>query len=62
MVETRIKPHQQQTEGYARRARQRRSFRRNQIFGMLIAAVLVILWTLLRTNRAWIFPTGWWRP
>jgi len=27
----------------------------------VIAAVLVILWTLFRTNRAWIFPTGWWR-
>lgn len=61
MVNARIKPHSQQLEENARRAEQRRLFRRNQIFGLLIAAVLVILWTLLHTNRAWIFPKGWWR-
>jgi fatty acid desaturase len=61
MVNTRIKPHQQQLEENARRTEQRRLFRRNQIFGLLIAAVLVIMWTLLRTNPAWIFPKGWWR-
>jgi len=61
MVTARIKPHQQQLEENARRVEQRRLFRRNQIFGLLIAAVLVILWTLVHTNRAWIFPTGWWR-
>lgn len=62
MVNTRIKPHRQQTEESARRVEQRRLFRRNQIFGLLIAALLVILWTLLHTNPAWIFPKGWWRP
>ncbi|KAA6461152.1 hypothetical protein DYQ86_12970 [Acidobacteria bacterium AB60] len=45
----------------ARRLEQRRQFRRNQMFGLLIAAGLVILWTLYRTNSAWIFPAGWWR-
>ena len=61
MVNTRIKPHRQQIEESARRVEQRRLFRRNQIFGLLIAALLVILWTLLHTNPAWIFPKGWWR-
>jgi len=60
-MERRIKPHSQQLEEIARRAEQQRLFRRNQIFGLLIAAVLVILWTLFRTNPAWIFPAGWWR-
>jgi hypothetical protein len=62
MVNTRTKPHRQQIEETARRVEQRRLFRRNQIFGLLIAALLVILWTLLHTNPAWIFPKGWWRP
>jgi len=61
-MERRVKPHLQQQEEIARRAHQQRLFRRNQIFGLLIAAVLVILWTLFHTDRAWIFPTGWWRP
>ena len=60
-MERRIKPHLEQQESLARRAEQRRAFQRNQIFGLLIAAVLVIVWTLFHTNRAWIFPTGWWR-
>jgi hypothetical protein len=61
-MERRIKPHLEQQEAIVGRAEQLRLFRRNQIFGLLIAAVLVILWTLFHTNRAWIFPTGWWRP
>ncbi len=60
-MERRIKPYLEQQEEMARRTEQARLFRRNQIFGLLIAAVLVILWTLFHTNRAWIFPTGWWR-
>jgi hypothetical protein len=61
-MERRIKPHLQQRGEIARRAEQQRFFGRNQIFGLLIAAALVILWTLFHTNRAWIFPTGGWRP
>ncbi len=61
-MDRRIKPHLEQLEAQTRRAEQQRAFRRNQIFGLLIVAVLVILWTLFHTNRAWIFPTGWWRP
>jgi hypothetical protein len=60
-MERRIKPHLEQQEGIARRTEQQRIFRRNQVFGLLIAAVLVIVWTLFHTNRAWIFPAGWWR-
>jgi hypothetical protein len=60
-MERRIKPHLEQQLEIARRAEQRRLFRRNQIFGLLIAAVLIIVWTLFHTNPAWIFPKGWWR-
>ena len=60
-MERRIKPYSERQEGLARRAQQRRLFRRNQVFGLLIAAVLVIAWTLFHTNRAWIFPAGWWK-
>jgi hypothetical protein len=60
-MERRIKPHLEQQGEIARRSEQQRLFRRNQIFGLVIAGVLVILWTLFHTNRAWIFPTGWWR-
>ncbi len=60
-MDTRIKPHLERQEEIARRVEQQRLFRRNQIFGLLIAALLVILWTLFHTNPAWIFPAGWWR-
>jgi hypothetical protein len=61
MVNVRIKTHPQEVEENARRAERRRQFRRNQIFGLPVAGVLVIVWTLLHTNPAWIFPKGWWR-
>jgi hypothetical protein len=60
-MDRRIKPHLEQQEALKRRAEQQRLFRRNQIFGLMIAAVLIILWTVFHTNRAWIFPAGWWR-
>lgn len=61
MVDTRIKPHDRQIREAAARAEQRRVFRRNQVFGLLIAAAAVVLWTLLHTKSGWIFPAGWWR-
>ncbi|MDR3792114.1 MAG: hypothetical protein P4L03_01920 [Terracidiphilus sp.] len=61
MVETRIKPYKQQQAEQKRRAQQLRRFRRNQLFGLLIVAALLCLWTLLHTNAQWIFPPGWWR-
>lgn len=61
MVDVRIKPHNQQVDEAARRAHQHRVFGRNQVFGLLIAAAAVVLWTLLHTKKEWIFPAGWWR-
>lgn len=62
MVDTRIKPYGRQVDEHERRVAQLRVFRRNQAFGVLIVAAAVLVWWLLHTNRAWIFPAGWWRP
>jgi hypothetical protein len=62
MVESRIKPFKQQADERARRAEQRRIFRRNQAFGLLLVAAAILIWRLFHTNPTWIFPTGWWRP
>jgi hypothetical protein len=62
MVETRIKPYDQQQAEEARRAEQRRLYRRNQVFGMLLVAAAILIWSLIHTNPKWIFPPGWWRP
>lgn len=62
MAQTRIKPPLQQVAGKGRRPEQLRVYRRNQLFGLLLAAAAILLWVLLRTNPGWIFPPGWWRP
>jgi len=62
MVERRIKPHLEQVAEVARRAEQRRLYRRNQVFGLLIVAGVILAWWLFHTNPRWIFPPGWWRP
>ena len=62
MVETRIKPHFEQVAEAARREQQRRAYRRNQVFGLVLLAAAICLWWLFRTNPKWIFPPGWWRP
>jgi hypothetical protein len=62
MVESHIKPFKQQADEQARRAEQRRIFRRNQALGLLLVAAAILIWRLFHTNPAWIFPTGWWRP
>ena len=62
MVETRVKPHFEQAAEEARRAEQRRLYRRNQVFGLVILAAVICIWWLFRTNPGWIFPPGWWRP
>jgi t-SNARE complex subunit (syntaxin) len=62
LVDTRIKPHLEQAAADARRARQRYLFRRNQTFGVLLVAAVILVWWLFHTNPAWIFPSGWWRP
>jgi len=45
----------------ARRKQQQQSFRRNQAFGLLFAASAVLVYRLLHTPSAWLFPAGWWR-
>jgi len=62
MVETRIRPHLQAVDEAERRTVQRRIFRRNQTFGLLLVAAAILAWSLLHTNPNWIFPPGWWRP
>jgi hypothetical protein len=62
MVQTRIKPYHQQVTEKARRREHTRLYRRNQVFGLLLAAAAILLMWLLRTNPRWIFPPGWWRP
>ena len=62
MVDRRIQPYAQQVAEEERREIQRRSFRRNQTFGLLMIAAAVVAWWLFHTNPKWIFPAGWWRP
>jgi len=62
MADIRIKPYLKQADEDARRAKQRRLYRRNQVFGLLIVAAVIVVWWLLHTNPQWIFPHGWWRP
>jgi hypothetical protein len=62
MFERRIKPHSQQVAEADRRARQRQIYRRNQVFGLLILAAVILAWWLFHTKPGWIFPQGWWRP
>ena len=62
MVEPPIKPTAQPTAEDPRRAEQGRLYRRNQVFGLLIVAAVIVTWWLFHTNPRWIFPPGWWRP
>lgn len=62
MVERRIKPHLQRVAEDERRAEQRRLYRRNQVFGLLMVVAVIVAWWLFHTNPRWIFPPGWWRP
>lgn len=62
MVERRIKPYREQLAEDELREQQRRAFRRNQAFGLIIVAFVILIWWLFHTNPAWIFPPGWWRP
>jgi hypothetical protein len=62
VVQSRIKPYDQQVTEKARRLGQQRIYRRNQIFGLLLVATAILLVWLLRTNPKWIFTPGWWRP
>jgi len=61
MVQTRIKPHFQETAEKAQRRGQIWAYRRNVIFGLLLVAAAILVSWLLRANPGWIFPPGWWR-
>jgi len=61
MVETRIKPHAQRVAEQAARDEQSRLARRNQVLGLTILAMTILVWWLFHTNPRWIFPAGWWR-
>jgi uncharacterized membrane protein len=61
MVLSRIKPHDRQVAEAARRDEQRRVFRRNQVFGLLIVAAVIFVWWLVHTKPGWVLPAGWWR-
>lgn len=37
------------------------ALRRQQIFGLLLLALLVLLIAVLRAHRGYLFPPGWWR-
>lgn len=41
-------------------ARERR-LQRQQAVGILLIAAAILLVALLRADRAWLFPPGWWR-
>jgi hypothetical protein len=62
MTENRIKPHLERATEQERRIHQKRLYRRNQVFGLLIIAAVIVAWWLFHTKPEWIFPPGWWRP
>lgn len=62
MTRNRMEASLPQLDAKDRRALQLRSFRRNQIFGVLLLAAAILFAALLRTHPQWIFPPGWWRP
>ena len=62
VVERRIKPYFEEKAEEERRADQTLAFRRNQVIGLVLVALAILVFWLLRTNPAWIFPAGWWRP
>jgi uncharacterized ion transporter superfamily protein YfcC len=62
MAAEQIKPYLDQVAEAEAREAQRATFRRNQVIGVLIIGIAILIWRLLHTNPAWLFPTGWWRP
>jgi hypothetical protein len=61
LVDTRIKPYLEQVDAEARRELQRKKYKRNQVFGLMLVAAAILVWWLFHTNPVWIFPPGWWR-
>lgn len=61
MVQTRIKPHDEQMAEVERRVEQTRVFRRNQMLGLLIVAAAIFVYWVIHTKPGWVLPAGWWR-
>jgi hypothetical protein len=55
LVETRIKPYLAQVDAEARREVQRKRYKRNQVFGLMVVAAAILVWWLFHTNPGWIF-------
>jgi hypothetical protein len=55
LVDTRTKPYLAQLDAAARREGQRKRYKRNQVFGLMIVAAVILVWWLFHTNP------GWWR-
>ena len=62
LVDTRIKPYLEKVDAETRREAQRKRYKRNQVFGLVLVAAAILVWWLFHTNPGWIFPPGWWRP
>jgi hypothetical protein len=62
MVQFRIKPYRQQVLEKSRREEQSHLYLRNQVLGMVLMVVAIVVWWLCFANPKWIFPPGWWRP
>ena len=62
MVERRIKPYFEEQAENARRAAQTQLYKRNQVIGLVLVALAILVFWLFRTNPKWILPPGWWRP
>lgn len=60
-MERHIRPYLEQKAAEEQRAAQTRLFARNQVLGLVLLAVCVLVWWLMHTNPRWIFPAGWWR-
>ena len=58
MVDTRIKPYNEQQAEKAAREEQTRVFRRNQVFGLLIVAAAILAWWLWHTESEVDFSDG----
>jgi hypothetical protein len=58
----RIQSHLDQNDAASRRAAQTRAFRRNQVFGLLIFAGLILAWWYFHANKSWIWTPNWWKP
>lgn len=55
------RPHLEGQDGFDLRNASRARFRRNQALGVLLVLLAALIWRLLHTNPAWLFPPGWWR-